>query len=93
MRELGPAGGVDAKRGGARGGTDSGGGGAGAGRDQVGASWEGASHSNSLSPVHEVVVHELEDLVLDCELSWHRISAGLNNYTFYRVGPTNSCNP
>ncbi|XP_077702555.1 izumo sperm-egg fusion protein 1 isoform X1 [Canis aureus] len=40
--------------------------------------------------VHEVVVHELEDLVLDCELSWHRISAGLNNYTFYRVLGSNS---
>ncbi|XP_041601641.1 izumo sperm-egg fusion protein 1 isoform X4 [Vulpes lagopus] len=40
--------------------------------------------------VHEVVVHELEDLVLDCELSWHRISAGVNNYTFYRVLGSNS---
>uniref|UniRef100_H0WN21 Izumo sperm-oocyte fusion 1 n=1 Tax=Otolemur garnettii TaxID=30611 RepID=H0WN21_OTOGA len=32
-----------------------------------------------------VEVHEMEDMILDCELSWHRMSQGLSNYRFYRV--------
>ncbi|XP_006107056.2 izumo sperm-egg fusion protein 1 isoform X1 [Myotis lucifugus] len=32
-----------------------------------------------------VNVHEMEDMILDCELNWHHISEGLTDYTFYRV--------
>ncbi|XP_057568691.1 izumo sperm-egg fusion protein 1 isoform X2 [Hippopotamus amphibius kiboko] len=32
----------------------------------------------------KVKVHQLEDMILDCELSWHKISQGLTDYSFYR---------
>ncbi|XP_066230025.1 izumo sperm-egg fusion protein 1 [Saccopteryx leptura] len=32
-----------------------------------------------------VKVHEMEDMILDCELNWHRASQGLTDYNFYRV--------
>lgn len=41
----------------------------------------------------QVEVHESEDMTLDCLLNWHHISEGLTDYKFYRVGPSNSCNP
>ncbi|KAG3256448.1 izumo sperm-egg fusion protein 1-like [Ictidomys tridecemlineatus] len=37
-----------------------------------------------------VEVHELEDLILDCLLTWHHISEGLTDYKFYRVWENNS---
>ncbi|XP_057568690.1 izumo sperm-egg fusion protein 1 isoform X1 [Hippopotamus amphibius kiboko] len=38
----------------------------------------------------KVKVHQLEDMILDCELSWHKISQGLTDYSFYRVWRNNS---
>ncbi|XP_058564130.1 izumo sperm-egg fusion protein 1-like [Neofelis nebulosa] len=35
--------------------------------------------------VRQINVHEKEDLVLDCELDWHRIATGATGYSFYRV--------
>ncbi|KAM7058048.1 izumo sperm-egg fusion protein 1 [Molossus nigricans] len=32
-----------------------------------------------------VKVHEMEDMILDCELNWHQASQGLTDYSFYRV--------
>lgn len=70
-----------------------------AGRDRVEEGWgrarkrEGTCHSNPLSPERQVKVHRKEDMILDCELNWHRASEGLTDYSFYRVGPSNSCNP
>ena len=40
------------------------------------------------SPVRQINVHEKEDLVLDCELDWHKIATGATGYSFYRVGPS-----
>ncbi|XP_047692510.1 izumo sperm-egg fusion protein 1-like isoform X4 [Prionailurus viverrinus] len=40
--------------------------------------------------VRQINVHEKEDLVLDCELNWHKLSEGLTNYSFYRVWGSNS---
>ncbi|XP_059009734.1 izumo sperm-egg fusion protein 1 isoform X1 [Mustela lutreola] len=37
-----------------------------------------------------VLVHEKEDMILNCELSWHRLSQGLTDYSFYRVWGQNS---
>lgn len=37
--------------------------------------------------VRQINVHEKEDMILDCELNWHKLSQGLTNYSFYRVGP------
>lgn len=50
-----------------------------------------ASHSKSLSPERIIKVHEMEDMILDCELNWHQASQGLTDYSFYRVGSSNSC--
>ncbi|XP_019513894.1 PREDICTED: izumo sperm-egg fusion protein 1 isoform X2 [Hipposideros armiger] len=33
----------------------------------------------------KVNVHEMEDMILDCELNWHHASQGLTDYSFYRV--------
>ncbi|XP_075393423.1 izumo sperm-egg fusion protein 1 [Tenrec ecaudatus] len=33
----------------------------------------------------QIEVHEMEDMILDCELNWHHASQGLTNYRFYRV--------
>lgn len=41
----------------------------------------------------QIQVHRLEDLILDCQLSWHHASEGLTDYSFYRVGTSNSCDP
>ncbi|XP_073742666.1 izumo sperm-egg fusion protein 1 isoform X2 [Callorhinus ursinus] len=35
--------------------------------------------------VRPVIVHEMEDLILNCELNWHRLSQGLTDYNFFRV--------
>jgi hypothetical protein len=35
----------------------------------------------------------MEDLVLDCQLNWHHASQATTEYSFYRVGPSNSSNP
>lgn len=105
MRERGPARGVGARgaepeerlnlkraKTGARPGGQ-------AGRDQVEGGWERAQnlerahHSNPLFPEREVKVHHMEDMILDCELNWHKISQGLTDYSFYRVGPSNSRYP
>ncbi|XP_070306677.1 izumo sperm-egg fusion protein 1 isoform X2 [Odocoileus virginianus] len=51
---------------------------------------EGAPHSNPLFPEREVKVHQMEDMILDCELNWHKISQGLTDYSFYRVWKNNS---
>ncbi|XP_053067062.1 izumo sperm-egg fusion protein 1 isoform X2 [Acinonyx jubatus] len=40
--------------------------------------------------VRQINVHEKEDLVLDCELNWHKLSQGLTYYSFYRVWGSNS---
>ncbi|XP_029780303.1 izumo sperm-egg fusion protein 1-like isoform X2 [Suricata suricatta] len=40
--------------------------------------------------VQYVNVHEKEDMILDCELSWHKLSEGLTNYSFYKVWGSNS---
>ncbi|XP_051030190.1 izumo sperm-egg fusion protein 1 [Phodopus roborovskii] len=32
-----------------------------------------------------IEVHRLEDMILDCQLSWHHASEGLTDYSFYRV--------
>ncbi|XP_044902969.1 izumo sperm-egg fusion protein 1-like isoform X2 [Felis catus] len=40
--------------------------------------------------VRHINVHEKEDLVLDCELHWHKLSQGLTYYSFYRVWGSNS---
>ncbi|XP_021563719.1 izumo sperm-egg fusion protein 1 [Carlito syrichta] len=32
-----------------------------------------------------VKVHQMEDMILDCEFNWHRASEGLTDYSFYRV--------
>ncbi|XP_022379788.1 izumo sperm-egg fusion protein 1 [Enhydra lutris kenyoni] len=37
-----------------------------------------------------VLVHEKEDMILNCELNWHRLSQGLTNYSFFRVWGQNS---
>ncbi|XP_066876278.1 izumo sperm-egg fusion protein 1 isoform X3 [Kogia breviceps] len=67
-----------------------------AGRDQVEGGWERAqnreraSHSKPLSPERQVKVHQMEDMILDCELNWHKVSQGLTDYSFYRVWGNNS---
>ncbi|XP_028644818.1 izumo sperm-egg fusion protein 1 [Grammomys surdaster] len=38
----------------------------------------------------QIQVHRLEDLVLDCQLSWHHASEGLTDYNFYRVWENSS---
>ncbi|KAK2496476.1 hypothetical protein MC885_012414 [Smutsia gigantea] len=38
----------------------------------------------------QVEVREMEDLILDCELNWHKASEGLTDYSFYRVWRNNS---
>ncbi|XP_039103635.1 izumo sperm-egg fusion protein 1-like isoform X1 [Hyaena hyaena] len=38
----------------------------------------------------QINVHEKEDMILDCELNWHKLSEGLTNYSFYRVWGTDS---
>ncbi|NIG58186.1 izumo sperm-egg fusion protein 1 [Pontoporia blainvillei] len=38
----------------------------------------------------KVKFHQMEDMVLDCELNWHKISQGLTDYSFYRVWRNNS---
>ncbi|XP_025770097.1 izumo sperm-egg fusion protein 1-like [Puma concolor] len=40
--------------------------------------------------VRQINVHEKEDLLLDCELNWHKLSQGLTYYSFYRVWGSNS---
>ncbi|XP_078295684.1 izumo sperm-egg fusion protein 1-like isoform X2 [Panthera onca] len=35
--------------------------------------------------LRQINVHEKEDLVLDCELDWHKIATGATGYSFYRV--------
>ncbi|KAM7330860.1 hypothetical protein ACRRTK_010049 [Alexandromys fortis] len=37
-----------------------------------------------------IEVHRLEDMVLDCQLSWHHASEGLTDYSFYKVWGNNS---
>ncbi|XP_007647488.3 izumo sperm-egg fusion protein 1 isoform X1 [Cricetulus griseus] len=32
-----------------------------------------------------IEVHRMEDMVLDCQLSWHHASEGLTEYSFYKV--------
>ncbi|XP_033286448.1 izumo sperm-egg fusion protein 1 isoform X7 [Orcinus orca] len=32
----------------------------------------------------KVKVHQMEDMILDCELNWHKLSQGLTDYSFYR---------
>ncbi|KAL2762988.1 izumo sperm-egg fusion protein 1 isoform 3 [Daubentonia madagascariensis] len=32
----------------------------------------------------------MEDMILDCELNWHRASEGLTDYSFYRVWGNNT---
>ncbi|XP_063109121.1 izumo sperm-egg fusion protein 1 isoform X2 [Cavia porcellus] len=32
-----------------------------------------------------VKLHQMEDMILDCHLNWHRASQGLTDYSFYRV--------
>lgn len=54
---------------------------------------KGASQCNPLSPEREVTVHAMEDMILDCELNWHHASEGLTDYSFFRVGPSNSRTP
>ncbi|XP_058564150.1 izumo sperm-egg fusion protein 1-like [Neofelis nebulosa] len=39
--------------------------------------------------VLQINVHETEDLILDCELDWHKLSQGLTYYSFYRVWGSN----
>ncbi|GAB5581818.1 izumo sperm-egg fusion protein 1-like isoform X1 [Prionailurus iriomotensis] len=34
--------------------------------------------------VRHINVHEKEDMILDCELNWHKLSEGLTYYSFYR---------
>ncbi|XP_059987809.1 izumo sperm-egg fusion protein 1 isoform X9 [Lagenorhynchus albirostris] len=38
----------------------------------------------------KVKVHQMEDMILDCELNWHKLSQGLTDYSFYRVWGNNS---
>nr|XP_030729533.1 izumo sperm-egg fusion protein 1 isoform X10 [Globicephala melas] len=38
----------------------------------------------------KVKVHQMEDMILDCELNWHKLSQGLTDYSFYRVWRNNS---
>ncbi|XP_058901137.1 izumo sperm-egg fusion protein 1 isoform X4 [Kogia breviceps] len=38
----------------------------------------------------QVKVHQMEDMILDCELNWHKVSQGLTDYSFYRVWGNNS---
>ncbi|KAM5236210.1 izumo sperm-egg fusion protein 1 [Ctenodactylus gundi] len=38
----------------------------------------------------DVEVHQMEDLILDCQLNWHQASQGLTDYSFYRVWGNNS---
>ncbi|XP_052018950.1 izumo sperm-egg fusion protein 1 isoform X2 [Apodemus sylvaticus] len=33
----------------------------------------------------QIEVHRFEDMVLNCQLSWHHASEGLTDYSFYRV--------
>ncbi|KAM9225295.1 izumo sperm-egg fusion protein 1 [Dugong dugon] len=33
----------------------------------------------------QVEVQQMQDMILDCELNWHRASQGLTDYSFYRV--------
>ncbi|XP_030153215.1 izumo sperm-egg fusion protein 1-like [Lynx canadensis] len=40
--------------------------------------------------VRHINVHEKEDMILDCELNWHKLSQGLTYYSFYRVWGSNS---
>ncbi|XP_023442523.2 izumo sperm-egg fusion protein 1 isoform X2 [Dasypus novemcinctus] len=37
-----------------------------------------------------VEVHQMEDMILDCELSWHHLSEGLTKYRFSRVWKNSS---
>uniref|UniRef100_A0A5F9C4A8 Izumo sperm-oocyte fusion 1 n=1 Tax=Oryctolagus cuniculus TaxID=9986 RepID=A0A5F9C4A8_RABIT len=39
---------------------------------------------------HRSEVHQMDDLILDCKLSWHQASQGLTDYSFYRVWGNNS---
>lgn len=64
----------------------------GSGREK-GRNREEVSCSNILSSERRVEVRAMEDLILDCELNWHKASEGLTDYSFYRVGPSNSCIP
>ncbi|XP_012498484.1 PREDICTED: izumo sperm-egg fusion protein 1 [Propithecus coquereli] len=38
----------------------------------------------------KVEVHQMEDMILDCELNWHHASEGLSYYRFYRVWENNT---
>ncbi|XP_045296630.1 izumo sperm-egg fusion protein 1-like isoform X3 [Leopardus geoffroyi] len=40
--------------------------------------------------VRHINVHEKEDMILDCELNWHKLSQGLTYYSFYRVWGSDS---
>ncbi|XP_047692502.1 izumo sperm-egg fusion protein 1-like isoform X1 [Prionailurus viverrinus] len=40
--------------------------------------------------VRQINIRETEDLILDCELDWHKLSQGLTYYSFYRVWGSNS---
>ncbi|XP_066876281.1 izumo sperm-egg fusion protein 1 isoform X8 [Kogia breviceps] len=39
----------------------------------------------------QVKVHQMEDMILDCELNWHKVSQGLTDYSFYRDAGTYRC--
>ncbi|XP_059940363.1 izumo sperm-egg fusion protein 1 isoform X3 [Mesoplodon densirostris] len=45
---------------------------------------------SSICGERKVKVHQMEDMILDCELNWHKISQGLTDYSFYRVWGNNS---
>lgn len=64
--------------------------------------WKRGSCSRALPEVaatpsfcteRQIEVHRLEDMVLDCQLSWHHASEGLTDYSFYRVGTADSGDP
>ncbi|XP_012315646.2 izumo sperm-egg fusion protein 1 isoform X3 [Aotus nancymaae] len=38
----------------------------------------------------DVEVPRMEDMILDCELNWHKASEGLTDYSFYRVWGNNT---
>ncbi|XP_008152745.3 izumo sperm-egg fusion protein 1 isoform X1 [Eptesicus fuscus] len=44
-----------------------------------------ACRKNANCGERSVKVHEMEDMILDCELNWHHASEGLKDYSFYRV--------
>lgn len=52
-----------------------------------------SSCSSLFCTERHIEVHRSEDLVLDCLLSWHRASKGLTDYSFYRVGTSDSLDP